>query len=250
MGTPRVGLVLVSHSAELARGLAALAGQMAGDVPIEAAGGREDGGIGTSFDLVESAVGRLTDRGLGVVILTDLGSATMTVETLLDFLDDESVVFAEAPLVEGGVAAAVAAQQGNDVAAVAEAAKRAGATFAAAASGAASGDTGEAGAAAGANGADADAATTPTSAAAGEYTRAAEVADDTGLHARPAAKIAEMAADAEGITINGEEADSALTIMGLGLSHGDTATVAGPAAAKATVDRIADAIAAGLDAQP
>ncbi|MFI5060603.1 MAG: PTS-dependent dihydroxyacetone kinase phosphotransferase subunit DhaM, partial [Actinomycetales bacterium] len=44
----RVGLVLVSHSRPLAEGLVALAGQMAGSVPLHAAGGTDEDGIGTS----------------------------------------------------------------------------------------------------------------------------------------------------------------------------------------------------------
>ena len=57
--------------------------------------------------------------------LTDLGSATMTVEAVLDFLDDderEHVRFADGPLVEGAVAAGVTAQVGGDIGAVAQAA--------------------------------------------------------------------------------------------------------------------------------
>ena len=69
---------------------------------------------------------QLLQAGHDVVILTDLGSATMTVEAVLDFLDDderEHVVFAEGPLVEGAVAAGVTAQVGGDLASVAEAAQ-------------------------------------------------------------------------------------------------------------------------------
>lgn len=54
-----VGIVLVSHSAKLAEGLAELAGQMAPDVRIRPAGGLAgDGGIGTDYDEVVAAVQR------------------------------------------------------------------------------------------------------------------------------------------------------------------------------------------------
>ena len=53
-----VGLVLVSHSKELAQGLADVARQMAPSVTIVPAGGTDDGGIGTSFDLISAAVFR------------------------------------------------------------------------------------------------------------------------------------------------------------------------------------------------
>ncbi|MFD1102727.1 dihydroxyacetone kinase phosphoryl donor subunit DhaM, partial [Schaalia naturae] len=124
----RVALVVVSHSDLLARGVAEVAGQMAPDVLVEAAGGTDDLSLGTSYDRVEHAVdaalesvgGDDAPAGAGVVVLTDLGSATMTVESVLDMADDAGrLVFADAPLVEGAVAAAVRAQLGDDVAAVA-----------------------------------------------------------------------------------------------------------------------------------
>lgn len=116
-----VALVVVSHSAKLAEGVVELAAQMAKDVQLRAAGGTEDGRIGTSYELVSSAVSELRAAGHDVAILTDLGSATMTVESVLDFLDEqeaEHVRFADGPLVEGAVAAAVTAQVGGDLEAV------------------------------------------------------------------------------------------------------------------------------------
>jgi phosphoenolpyruvate---glycerone phosphotransferase subunit DhaM len=119
-----VGIVLVSHSAELARGLAAVAAQVAGpDVRIEAAGGDAEGGLGTSSDRVEAAI-RLADAGGGVVVLADLGSAILTVR---DVLEQEAggVRLADAPLVEGAVAAAVTAATGQPLEAVVQAAEEA-----------------------------------------------------------------------------------------------------------------------------
>ena len=52
----RVSFVIVSHSASLASGVCELAAQMAPDVHFEAAGGTDDGRIGTSYDLVETAL--------------------------------------------------------------------------------------------------------------------------------------------------------------------------------------------------
>ncbi len=52
-----VGIVVVSHSSEIASGTVALAGQMAGpDVRIEGAGGTPDGGLGTDADRVRAAI--------------------------------------------------------------------------------------------------------------------------------------------------------------------------------------------------
>ena len=121
-----VGIVVVSHSDELARGLADLAGQVAGpDVRIEAAGGGPDGTLGTEEKRVREAIAR-ADRGDGVVVLCDLGSSILTVRHLLEERDGNGVVLADAPLVEGAVAAAVMSSAGSelhDVAGAAEGAR-------------------------------------------------------------------------------------------------------------------------------
>jgi PTS hybrid protein len=124
---PKVGIVLVSHSAALAEGTAELAGQIAGGtVIIATAGGTEDGRIGTSIDKVERAV-RLADGGAGIVILPDLGSSVLTVRALLADPGDlpDQVAVADAPFVEGAVAATVTAAAGGDVKAVLSAAEEA-----------------------------------------------------------------------------------------------------------------------------
>jgi phosphoenolpyruvate---glycerone phosphotransferase subunit DhaM len=117
-----VGIVLISHSRTLAEGAAELARQMGvGEVTVEPAGGTEDGGLGTSLELLESAVSG-ADHGAGVVIIADLGSSVLTAKTLLEDLERDDVVLADAPFVEGSVAAASAAAGGADVAAVTKAA--------------------------------------------------------------------------------------------------------------------------------
>ena len=123
----RVGIVLVSHSAALAEGAAELAAQISGGtVAIIPAGGTDDGGLGTSSAKVERAV-KLADGGAGVLILPDLGSAVLTVRVLLSEPDDlpAPVELADAPFVEGVVAATVAAAGGADIMAVRAAAEEA-----------------------------------------------------------------------------------------------------------------------------
>jgi PTS hybrid protein len=123
-----VGLVLVSHSEDIAKGLAELAGQMAGDgVPIEAAGGAPDGTLGTDDGRVRDAI-RRANSGDGVVVIGDLGSAILTVRHVLDerVNGNGSVRLVDAPLVEGAIAAAVVASAGmtlDDVASAAEEAR-------------------------------------------------------------------------------------------------------------------------------
>ncbi|WET78233.1 dihydroxyacetone kinase phosphoryl donor subunit DhaM [Amycolatopsis sp. QT-25] len=194
-----VGIVLVSHSAELAEGLAELAAQMAPDVTIAAAGGLAGGGIGTDYDEVVAATQR-ADAGAGVVLLYDLGSAQMTAELAVESLADPSAaVVVDAPLVEGAIAAAVAAQGGADRAAVAAAAASAGAppdlTF----------DEGVQD---------------------GESSVELTLRNEVGLHARPAAVLARSIAglDAEVTVRLGDEtadADSVLALMALGARQGD-----------------------------
>jgi phosphoenolpyruvate-protein phosphotransferase/dihydroxyacetone kinase phosphotransfer subunit len=112
-----VGIVLVSHSATLAAGVRELAAEMAGpDVRLEPAGGIDapEPALGTDAVRVAEAIGR-ADSGDGVLVLMDLGSAVLSAETALDLLTAEQqgrVLLCEAPLVEGAVAAAVAARLG------------------------------------------------------------------------------------------------------------------------------------------
>ncbi|MDQ6719923.1 MAG: dihydroxyacetone kinase phosphoryl donor subunit DhaM [Candidatus Dormibacteraeota bacterium] len=120
-----VGIVLVSHSSELARGLADLVSQVAGtEVRVEAAGGGPGGSLGTNGDVVRDAIGR-ADRGQGVVVLADLGSAILTVRHVLEGSANGHVRLVDAPFVEGAVAAAVMSAAGQSLEDVARAAEEA-----------------------------------------------------------------------------------------------------------------------------
>ena len=78
-----VGIVIVSHSQKIAEGVVELAKQMAASVPMAAAGGLEDGSIGTDFQKIYEAVEAVQSDD-GVAILFDLGSAIMTTEMVLE----------------------------------------------------------------------------------------------------------------------------------------------------------------------
>ena len=122
---PFPGIVLVSHSAGIAEGLAAMAAEVAGDeVRIFAAGGGPDGTLGTDGGRVAEAV-READAGAGVVILADIGSAVLSVRAVLNdgMADGVEAVLADAPLVEGAIAAAVTASVGGNREAVRAAAE-------------------------------------------------------------------------------------------------------------------------------
>jgi PTS hybrid protein len=113
-----VGLVVVSHSAKVAEGVVELAGQMAPDVRIRAAGGTDDGGIGTDATLIAEAI-EAVDDGDGVLVLVDLGSAVLSAQLAVDELVGEArrgrVRISDAPLVEGAVVGAVQASTGSDL---------------------------------------------------------------------------------------------------------------------------------------
>jgi dihydroxyacetone kinase DhaKLM complex PTS-EIIA-like component DhaM len=125
----QVGIVLVSHSGAVAEAVAALATSLAGGTataPVAAAGGTEDGGIGTSSELIAAAAAKV-DRGAGIAILMDLGSAVLTVKALLAEGDElpEGARLVDAPFVEGAIAAVVTASAGADLDAVEAAAAEA-----------------------------------------------------------------------------------------------------------------------------
>lgn len=124
-----VGIVLVSHSKQVAEAVAELAKGLAGGgatAPVAAAGGTPDGGLGTSSELVTEAT-RAVDRGAGVAVLVDLGSAVLTVKALLAEGDElpAGTRLVDAPFVEGAVAAVVTASAGGDLEAVGAAASEA-----------------------------------------------------------------------------------------------------------------------------
>jgi multiphosphoryl transfer protein len=174
-----VGLVIVSHSATLAEGVAELARGMGAEVPIELAGGIDDPepALGTDATRVLEAIER-ADQGDGVLVLMDLGSAVLSAEMALDLLPPERrerVVLSEAPLAEGAVAAAVTAKLGAslaDVAAEARGALEAKATHL---------------------GSDEPGASVAAVTGNGSRTITLTVRNPLGLHARPAARFVQTA---------------------------------------------------------
>ncbi|HEV8560365.1 MAG TPA: dihydroxyacetone kinase phosphoryl donor subunit DhaM [Actinophytocola sp.] len=217
----RVGLVIVSHSATLARGVVELAGQMAPDVTLEPAGGTADGGLGTDFEAVTAALERAS-QGAGVVLLYDLGSAKMVADLAVEGLaEPDGALVVDAPLVEGAVAAAVAAQGGSDLSGVAAAAVRGEATEVA----------------------------EPTA----EESTDLLLTNEIGLHARPAALLARAVANLEAqvtVAFGDRKADarSVLALMALAARGGDTITISadGPQATEA-LQRIRDLASRDFD---
>jgi phosphoenolpyruvate---glycerone phosphotransferase subunit DhaM len=120
-----VALILVSHSAAIADGLATLVAEVAGtEVPILAVGGGPNGSSGTDGGRVLDAL-RSGTCGAGAVVLMDLGSSVLSVRAGVAELSEEErgrLEVVDAPLVEGAIAAGVAASTGATLAEVAAAA--------------------------------------------------------------------------------------------------------------------------------
>lgn len=108
-----VGIVIVSHSENLAKSVVELTSMMAPDARIATAGGLDDGGFGTSFEKIQAAVESVYSDD-GVLVLMDMGSAVMTTEMVLEMMDGMLVAMVDCPLVEGAVVAAIDAVGGMD----------------------------------------------------------------------------------------------------------------------------------------
>ena len=226
-----VGLVLVAHVELLADGVRTLAAQMAPGVQIAAAGGTDDGGVGTSFAKVQAGV-EAVDDGSGVAILYDLGSARLTADLVLELLEPDQAVrvrLVDAPLVEGAVAAATVAESGGSLDDVVAAARSAAARS--------SPDTPEE-------------RPRPSGPA---VTASAALTNPAGLHARPAAQLARLANGFEAEVLLGRpgrqpvDAASVLAVVALGIRGQEELAVSatGPQAREA-VDAVLDLVADGF----
>ena len=244
-----VGIVIVSHSATLAAGVRELAAEMAGpDVRLEVAGGIEapEPALGTDAVRVAEAIAR-ADAGDGVVVLMDLGSAVLSAETALDLLTSEQrerVLLCEAPLVEGAVAAAVAAKLGASPREVAAEAR-----------GGLQGKTAQLGA----TEPEPSVSAPPAGAREDALTRTLRIENPLGLHARPAARFVQTAAgfDASVEVTNlttGRGPASGRSLNGLatlGIRQGHEILVSAHGAhAAAALDALAELAARDFDEQP
>lgn len=91
MMSKETGVLLVSHVAEVAEGLKKLLSQVAGDVTILAAGGTEDGEVGTSFDKISAALEEFEEST--ILAFYDLGSAKMNLEMAMETSDKDITLY-------------------------------------------------------------------------------------------------------------------------------------------------------------
>lgn len=107
-----IGIIVVSHSKNIAQGVVDLISEVAKDVSITYVGGTEDGEIGTSFDQVQQIVEQNDKKTL--LAFFDLGSAKMNLELVADF-SEKNIIINSVPVVEGAYTAAALLQAGDDL---------------------------------------------------------------------------------------------------------------------------------------
>ena len=121
-----VGIVIVSHSIDVARGAADMVREMVGDeVPCAWCGGNPAGGLGTDAAKITAAITEVWSLA-GVAVLGDLGGAEMNAEMAIELMAPERaerVRICNAPVVEGAVIAATEASGGSSLDAVCAAAE-------------------------------------------------------------------------------------------------------------------------------
>jgi dihydroxyacetone kinase phosphotransfer subunit len=117
----KVSIVIVSHSADVAKGTADMVRQMVGEeVRVAFCGGNPDGGLGTDVAAIMAAIESVYSPK-GVAILVDLGGAETNSEVAIEMLPDgrgANVQICNAPVVEGAVMAATEAASGASLEAV------------------------------------------------------------------------------------------------------------------------------------
>ncbi|MCI1676040.1 MAG: HPr family phosphocarrier protein [Ancrocorticia sp.] len=230
-----IGFVLVSHSAKAAEAVAELAQEMAKDVVIVPVGGAAEGGFGSDPAAVLAACEKVEESCERVVLMADLGSARMSAEMAIEVTENAPDgtprrVLGPGPFLEGTVAGTARAQTGAGLADVVRAI---------------------------ATSLDfwkdqvahevASNPPTPHAGVAGFQTQVT-VVDEQGLHARPAAILAELVSkEPVPILVNGVEADSMMELLLLGIGQGQRVIVSTPdPRGEDSVKRVAAAIAAGL----
>ena len=225
-----VGIVVVSHSPDLARAAVGLALQMVQGpaLRIEIAAGTSDDRLGTDAARVADAI-VAADDGDGVVVIMDLGSAVLSAELAIELLPEPRITtrLVPAAFVEGIFAAVVSAAAGAQVDVVARDAEEALHAKAA--------QLGQIEPPAGAN----------VNIARPAIVAKATIVNSDGIHARPAALIVEALASLDAqVTIATEHAASVsarspTALMSLGTRAGDVLRIeADGAGADTAVDRI------------
>ena len=107
-----VGIVLISHSDKVVAGIKEIIREVIQNIPLEIAGGSDEGEIGTSIDKISRAIDQAyNDKG--VLLFYDLGSAKMNAELAIEMGGKKNIKIVEAPLLEGAYIGAVESNMGK-----------------------------------------------------------------------------------------------------------------------------------------
>ncbi len=114
-----VGMVIVSHMVSIADGVRDMAKKIADpNLVVIAAGGAPDGSFGTDSAKICKAIEDADNGKDGVVVITDVGSSVISAGLAIEGLSmalNRRVKIADAPIVEGAIAAAAEASKGSNV---------------------------------------------------------------------------------------------------------------------------------------
>lgn len=87
----KIGMLVVSHVNDIAKGLSTLLDQVAKDVTIVPVGGTGDGEVGTDYERIQKAMDAFEEDK--VWAFYDLGSAKMNLEMAMESTDKEVRLF-------------------------------------------------------------------------------------------------------------------------------------------------------------
>lgn len=104
-----IGITIVSHVPEIAKGLPKLLKQVASNVPLTFAGGTDDGDIGTSMEKISEAFNE--NPANEILAFYDLGSAKMNLEMAQE-MTNKTIHLYNTALIESAYTAASLLQVG------------------------------------------------------------------------------------------------------------------------------------------
>lgn len=112
-----VGIVIVSHSFNLAMDIKELSKQIASNAKVAVAGGTEDGRFGTDVKRIIDAIDEVYSDD-GVIVIFDMGSAYISAQMAVDCIDDckkDKVTIVDTAFMEGSLTAAIEAGIGKNI---------------------------------------------------------------------------------------------------------------------------------------
>jgi dihydroxyacetone kinase DhaKLM complex PTS-EIIA-like component DhaM len=120
-----IGMLILSHSNLIAKGLVETCKQMAPDISIEGIGGIENR-LGIDTKLALEKLNELLENNEKVVIYADIGSTVLSAKTIKELSSRPADVhIVNAPLVEGSITGSIEISIGSDIDKIIEESKKA-----------------------------------------------------------------------------------------------------------------------------